>query len=66
MAHCLRALIALPEAWVQIPATTWQFATACNSSSRGSTPSHRHTYREKTNAHKIKINFLKKSLYIIK
>jgi hypothetical protein len=44
--------------WVQFPAPTWQLITACNSIFRGSDTSHKHTHRQNTNAHDIKLNKL--------
>jgi hypothetical protein len=46
--------------WVHFPAPTWHLTTVCNSCSRGSDNSHRHTCSEITNVYKIKINCLLK------
>ena len=61
-AQLLRALAALPKYPDSVPCGTWQLAMVYNSSSRGLTPSHRHTCRQNTNAHKINKQFTKDKL----
>jgi hypothetical protein len=57
MAQWLRALTALLEVLSSIP-STHRAAHNCLIPVPGDlTPSHRHIYRQNTNAHKIKINF---------
>lgn len=55
MVQWSRALFTLPEDLSLIPHPTWQFKTVCISSSMVLIPSHRYTWRQYANAHKISI-----------
>ena len=56
MAQLLRVLAVLPEEQVSIPSIHMPAYNSVSQVPGDPTPAHRHTFKQNTNTHKIKIN----------